>query len=72
MTKKKEKPSPKPEPLSLENAEPGTSVKPLVEAESAAEADLGACPKVGFPIVGIGASAGGLAAFEAFFSGMPT
>jgi len=28
-------------------------------------------PKTGFPIVGIGASAGGLAAFEAFFSGMP-
>ena len=27
--------------------------------------------KAGFPIVGIGASAGGLAAFEAFFSGMP-
>ena len=26
----------------------------------------------GFPIVGIGASAGGLSAFEAFFSGMPT
>lgn len=26
----------------------------------------------GFPIVGIGASAGGLAAFAAFFSGMPT
>jgi two-component system CheB/CheR fusion protein len=26
---------------------------------------------VGFPVVGIGASAGGLAAFEAFFSGMP-
>ena len=25
-----------------------------------------------FPIVGIGASAGGLAAIEAFFSGMPT
>jgi two-component system CheB/CheR fusion protein len=24
-----------------------------------------------FPVVGIGASAGGLAAFEAFFSGMP-
>ena len=29
-------------------------------------------PLVGFPIVGIGASAGGLAAIEAFFSGMPT
>ncbi|MEO6291559.1 MAG: chemotaxis protein CheB [Burkholderiaceae bacterium] len=28
-------------------------------------------PSAGFPIVGIGASAGGLAAFEAFFSGMP-
>ena len=26
----------------------------------------------GFPVVGIGASAGGLTAFEAFFSGMPT
>ncbi len=26
----------------------------------------------GFPVIGIGASAGGLAAFEAFFSGMPT
>ena len=29
-------------------------------------------PDASFPIVGIGASAGGLAAFEAFFSGMPT
>jgi two-component system CheB/CheR fusion protein len=28
-------------------------------------------PSAGFPVVGIGASAGGLAAFEAFFSGMP-
>lgn len=28
-------------------------------------------PEKDFPIVGIGASAGGLAAFEAFFSGMP-
>ncbi|HEY5466537.1 MAG TPA: chemotaxis protein CheB, partial [Clostridia bacterium] len=28
-------------------------------------------PSVRFPVVGIGASAGGLAAFEAFFSGMP-
>ncbi len=28
-------------------------------------------PAAAFPIVGIGASAGGLAAFEAFFSGMP-
>src|SRR5215470_4563521 len=28
-------------------------------------------PRKGFPIVGIGASAGGLSAFEAFFSGLP-
>ena len=31
-----------------------------------------ATPAADFPIVGIGASAGGLAAFEAFFSGMPS
>jgi two-component system CheB/CheR fusion protein len=35
------------------------------------EADALLPPVRGFPIVGIGASAGGLAAFEAFFSGMP-
>lgn len=35
-------------------------------AESGTETGLGS-----FPVVGIGASAGGLAAFEAFFSGMP-
>jgi two-component system CheB/CheR fusion protein len=33
--------------------------------------DLGGSSGVGVPVVGIGASAGGLAAFEAFFSGMP-
>ena len=37
-----------------------------VEAQDAIESTI-----AGFPIVGIGASAGGLAAFEAFFSGMP-
>ena len=39
------------------------------------EAELPAPPAAtaaSFPVVGIGASAGGLAAFEAFFSGMPT
>ena len=39
--------------------------------ETPAEADTSAAPRMNFPIVGIGASAGGLAAFEAFFSGMP-
>src|SRR6516225_3159883 len=33
--------------------------------------DSEASPRGDFPIVGIGASAGGLAAFEAFFSGLP-
>ena len=33
--------------------------------------DTASPPGGGFPIVGIGASAGGLAAFDAFFSGMP-
>ena len=34
-------------------------------------AAIPAAPPTDFPIVGIGASAGGLAAFEAFFSGIP-
>lgn len=38
---------------------PDTALKPAEEGSDR------------FPIVGIGASAGGLAAFEAFFSGMP-
>jgi two-component system CheB/CheR fusion protein len=41
-------------------------------AGTAAEVpDMDEKPAAGFPVVGIGASAGGLAAFEAFFSGMP-
>jgi two-component system CheB/CheR fusion protein len=39
-------------------------------ADAAASSPADLAP-VNFPIVGIGASAGGLAAFEAFFSGMP-
>src|SRR5262249_46288382 len=41
-------------------------------APDAASRDYGALPNQGFPIVGIGASAGGLSAFEAFFSGLPS
>ena len=55
-----------------------TKPKKSVERESvtvveptALDADEHVGPEMGFPIVGIGASAGGLAAFEAFFSGMP-
>lgn len=60
----------------------GKSQPPIAEDQGAAEnapsgpkgtPNLGDStpPAVSFPIVGIGASAGGLAAFEAFFSGMP-
>jgi len=50
-------------PEELNDGHRTTSDVPLDEAQAAAAR---------FPIVGIGASAGGLAAFEAFFSGMPT
>jgi len=56
----KEKASPKPQPQNV--AHPS-----IDKAET--QPILG--PEASFPIVGIGASAGGLAAFEAFFSGMP-
>ena len=47
-----------------------TAETPAVAEQSVGQ-EPGEKPAVGFPIVGIGASAGGLAAFEAFFSGMP-
>ena len=47
-------------------ATPQPIVAPLSPVDSAENT-----PGTSFPIVGIGASAGGLAAFEAFFSGMP-
>ena len=54
---------------------PASAAEDSVEAKPDIVADPGvgpdARPKTGFPIVGIGASAGGLAAFEAFFSAMP-
>ncbi len=46
--------------------------QPVGDASAAdVEETATATPFGSFPIVGIGASAGGLAAFEAFFSGMP-
>jgi len=50
------------------------SVTPMNKAEKVGDdikSDLISPAKVNFPVVGIGASAGGLAAFETFFSGMP-
>lgn len=56
MTKKKAVPQPQ------------HAAQPIIDK---AETKSAPGPEASFPIVGIGASAGGLAAFEAFFSGMP-
>ena len=41
----------------------------IIESQEASESAVNT--QVNFPVVGIGASAGGLAAFESFFSGIP-
>ena len=48
-----------------------TSKQAKKKPSMAAAAPAPPATKTAFPIVGIGASAGGLAAFQAFFSGMP-
>jgi two-component system CheB/CheR fusion protein len=77
MKKKKTLPMKQATPRS-EEAPPDASVE--TPADSLLGTDLKSVPNTtdtfshsdeGFPIVGIGASAGGLAAFEAFFSAMP-
>lgn len=51
------------------NAVPESSeLAPLLESPTA---DVRIPPRPSFPVVGVGASAGGLAAFETFFSGLP-
>ncbi len=52
---------------------PATRAAPTREVEASAVEvqESVASPNASFPIVGVGASAGGLAAFEAFFSAMP-
>ena len=50
---------------------PGKAPATAVEKNPGQTVGRESLPGTGFPIVGIGASAGGLAAFEAFFSGMP-
>lgn len=56
----------------LEKAPDAGRIKEQAIVDNAGEKGKPAAKPVGgFPIVGIGASAGGLAAFEAFFSAMP-
>ncbi len=56
-------------PPQADPALPTAESEAQTEAASAASEPAPAAPS--FPIVGIGASAGGLAAFEAFFANMP-
>jgi two-component system CheB/CheR fusion protein len=65
MTKKKK-------PIAQPAIQANEEQHPVTPAETLAPAEPAVAVKAGFPVVGIGASAGGLAAFEAFFSGMPT
>ncbi len=63
----------KPSRSTSKKPRPTTDVNATSAVEASAAQRQGPVESAGdrFPIVGIGASAGGLAAFEAFFSGMP-
>lgn len=72
MTIKKRTSRKQPDHAPLSVSEDARIAKHLEIAEKTHEVqESGENPETGFPIIGIGASAGGLAAFEAFFSGMP-
>ena len=72
MPKEEKKTGVRPGSPPPEATELGTPLEHPVTTTPTAADDSGTRSKASFPIVGIGASAGGLAAFEAFFSGMPT
>ena len=64
---------PQPDPITMTPARPPPTeaAQPPGDARPAPPPEPAPPVAGGFPIVGLGASAGGLAAFEAFFSGMP-
>jgi two-component system CheB/CheR fusion protein len=57
--------------VAKKNKPPTTATKKELKVEQEIPLNSTTLPKAAFPIVGIGASAGGLAAFEAFFAAMP-
>ncbi len=69
MPAHKKKTKPQASPLSVD---PTTTAAPVTDKTEVNTRKPEDRPTPSFPIVGIGASAGGLAAFEAFFAGMPT
>jgi two-component system, chemotaxis family, CheB/CheR fusion protein len=69
---KKDRPSPgKHQPPLKTEPLPDQSDEPAQPSATRTDGNPEPVPRPDFPIVGIGASAGGLAAFEAFFSAMP-
>ena len=70
MSKKKADPQKPPQECPIAPPAPSTA-PPMIGAAAESAALPEDQPPPGFPVVGIGASAGGLAAFEAFFSGLP-
>jgi two-component system CheB/CheR fusion protein len=71
-TDKRKDPAGKEEIQRSNEEEPQAIEKISTGENSVLDVSLDKSPKKDFPIVGIGASAGGLAAFEAFFSAMPS
>ena len=75
MTNKQKKPVVKSETVDVLNTDISEDINEselsIADEETSDAASTASPDKAHFPIVGIGASAGGLAAFEAFFSGMP-
>lgn len=55
----------------MKNKKSADTKKVPTNSDISSHLDVSPTPIPSFPIVGIGASAGGLAAFEAFFSGVP-
>ena len=70
MTKKK-KPVVAPAIPLPENEQPNEPTETRVKGAPATGTDADVLKEAGFPIIGLGASAGGLAAIEAFFAAMP-
>ncbi|MBN1532953.1 MAG: PAS domain-containing protein [Spirochaetes bacterium] len=68
---KKNKPPGKGKIQSAKEKHPRAKDVNSIDTAAPPETDTIIAPEKNFPIVGIGASAGGLSAFEAFFSGMP-
>ncbi|MBN1127600.1 MAG: PAS domain-containing protein [Chitinispirillaceae bacterium] len=71
MQKKNKRSARKRQQVVTKKSQPELTEGPTVTKQPSIDGESKLSSPPGFPVVGIGASAGGLAAFEAFFSGMP-